>query len=175
MVFRPIIGTLVYLLDRESNSVLLIKRDTRPTDDHYGKFNGLGGKLELDESVVAGACREFEEESGATLKQLSLRGTITWSNFGPKKEEWLGFIFLAESWEGEIAESNEEGSLIWVGLERILKACDDDEETRTEAKLPMWAGDRYFLPMVFDEDQRQFHGTMPYDGDTPIGWNYSRT
>ena len=47
MVFRPIIGTLVYLLDRESNSVLLIKRDARPQDDHYGKFNGLGGKLEL--------------------------------------------------------------------------------------------------------------------------------
>ena len=46
MVFRPIIGTLVYLLDRESNSVLLIKRDARPQDDHYGKFNGLGGKLE---------------------------------------------------------------------------------------------------------------------------------
>ena len=84
MVFRPIIGTLVYLLDRESNSVLLIKRDARPQDDHYGKFNGLGGKLELDESVVAGACREFEEESGAVLKHLSLRGTITWSNFGPK-------------------------------------------------------------------------------------------
>ena len=123
MVFRPIIGTLVYLLDRESNSVLLIKRDARPQDDHYGKFNGLGGKLELDESVVAGACREFEEESGAVLKHLSLRGTITWSNFGPKREEWLGFIFLAESWEGEIVKSNEEGSLVWVKLDRLLQAC----------------------------------------------------
>ena len=52
MVFTPIIGTLVYLLDRDSKSVLLIKRDARPSDDHYGKFNGLGGKLEIDESVV---------------------------------------------------------------------------------------------------------------------------
>ena len=174
MVFRPIIGTLVYLLDRESNSVLLIKRDARPQDDHYGKFNGLGGKLELDESVVAGACREFEEESGAVLKHLSLRGTITWSNFGPKREEWLGFIFLAESWEGEIVKSNEEGSLVWVKLDRLMQACDDDAEKRAEANLPMWAGDRHFVPMVFDKDQRQFHGTMPYDGDTPIGWTYSR-
>ena len=174
MVFRPIIGTLVYLLDRESNSVLLIKRDARLEDDHYGKFNGLGGKLELDESVVAGACREFEEESGAALRNLSLRGTITWSNFGSKREEWLGFIFLAESWEGEIVESNAEGSLIWVELERLLKACDDDEAIRNEAELPMWAGDRHFVPMVFDGDQRQFHGTMPYDGDIPIGWSFSR-
>ena len=44
MVFSPIIGTLIYLLDRDSNSVLLINRDARPDDDHYGKFNGLGGK-----------------------------------------------------------------------------------------------------------------------------------
>ena len=48
MVFSPIIGTLIYLLDRDSNSVLLINRDARPDDDHYGKFNGLGGKLEVD-------------------------------------------------------------------------------------------------------------------------------
>ena len=97
MVFSPIIGTLIYLLDRDSNSVLLINRDARPDDDHYGKFNGLGGKLELDESVAAGALRELVEEAGVTATSLSLRGTISWSNFGPKREEWLGFIFLADA------------------------------------------------------------------------------
>ncbi|MBM37111.1 MAG: 8-oxo-dGTP diphosphatase [Actinomycetota bacterium] len=174
MMFRPIIGTLVYLLDRDSNSVLLIKRDARPTDDHYGKFNGLGGKLELDESVVSGARREFEEESGATLTSLSLRGTITWSNFGPKQEEWLGFIFLADSWKGEIVESNDEGSLVWVELDRLLQACDADPSIRDAAQLPMWEGDRHFISMVFDDDPRQFHGTMPYDRDKSIGWDYAR-
>ena len=79
MVFSPIIGTLIYLLDRDSNSVLLINRDARPDDDHYGKFNGLGGKLELDESVAAGALRELVEEAGVTATSLSLRGTISLS------------------------------------------------------------------------------------------------
>ncbi len=33
------------------------------------------------------------------------------------------------------------------------------------ASLPMWEGDHYFLPMVFDEDNRPFHGHMPYKGE----------
>jgi 8-oxo-dGTP diphosphatase len=174
MVFAPVIGTLIYLLDRDSNSVLLINRDARPDDDHYGKFNGLGGKLEVDESVVAGALRELQEEAGVTTASLLLRGTITWSNFGPKREEWLGFIFLAESWEGELLSANHEGSLVWVELERLLRACSDNKETRAAAHLPMWEGDRFFVPLVFDQDERQFHGSMPYDGDKPLGWTYQR-
>ena len=174
MVFSPIIGTLIYLLDRDSNSVLLINRDARPDDDHYGKFNGLGGKLELDESVAAGALRELVEEAGVTATSLSLRGTISWSNFGPKREEWLGFIFLADAWEGELLSSNDEGSLVWVQLERLLQACDGDRDVRASADLPMWEGDRNFIPLVFDDDERQFHGSMPYDGDRPLSWTYQR-
>ena len=174
MVFSPIIGTLIYLLDRDSNSVLLINRDARPDDDHYGKFNGLGGKLEVDESVIAGALRELTEEAGVTATSLSLRGTISWSNFGPKREEWLGFVFLADAWEGELLSSNDEGSLVWVQLERLLQACDPNPGLRASADLPMWEGDRHFIPLVFDNDERQFHGSMPYDGDKPLGWPYQR-
>ena len=151
-----------------------INRDARPDDDHYGKFNGLGGKLELDESVAAGALRELVEEAGVTATSLSLRGTISWSNFGPKREEWLGFIFLADAWEGELLSSNDEGSLVWVQLERLLQACDGDPDVRASADLPMWEGDRNFIPLVFDDDERQFHGSMPYDGDRPLSWTYQR-
>jgi hypothetical protein len=27
---------------------------------------------------------------------------------------------------------------------------------------------------VFDDDPRAFHGTMPYNGDTPVSWAYER-
>ena len=40
--------------------------------------------------------------------------------------------------------------------------------------LPMWEGDRFFLPLVFDDDPRIFHGFMPYDDARPISWHYSR-
>ena len=174
MVFTPIIGTLVYLLDRDSKSVLLIKRDARPSDDHYGKFNGLGGKLEIDESVVEGARREIGEEAGVTLTSLVLRGTVSWSNYGPTRVEWLGVIFLSDAWEGELLSSNEEGSLVWIELDRLLKACDIDPVVRASADLPMWEGDRHFVPLVFDDDPRQFHGSMPYDTDRSISWCFER-
>ena len=174
MPFVPITGTLGYLWDQESDDVLMIRRNARPDDDHFGKVNGLGGKLEADEGVVAGFRREIDEETGLKLDELSLRGTITWTNFGPKREDWLGFIFLATAWTGNPPSSNDEGSLEWIPRIRLLEACNDDAEVRSHADLPMWEGDRYFVPLVFDDDPRAFHGTMPYDGDKPTGWEYER-
>lgn len=174
MTFTPIVGTLAYLLDRSTDEVLMIRRDARPDDDHYGKVNGLGGKLEPDESVVASLRREIREEAAVELTSLSLRGTITWTNFGPRNEEWLGFVFLVDGWSGRPPDHNHEGSLIRVPRARLLQACDPDPEVRAAAELPMWAGDRHFVPLVFDDDPRAFHGTMPYDGDRPLAWHHER-
>ena len=63
MAITPIVGTLAYILDQESDRVLLIRRNSRPDDDHFGKVNGLGGKVEKDESIVCGIEREIEGDS----------------------------------------------------------------------------------------------------------------
>lgn len=180
MRFRPIVGTLAYLWDRAEDRVLMISRDARPDDDHFGKVNGLGGKLEEDESAVACIRREVREEAGLDLTSLSLRGTITWSNFGPKREQWLAFVFLVDGWNGTPPPSNEEGTLLWVPRVDLLAACSESErsdaagDSDARPELTMWAGDRHFVPLVFDDDPRAFHGTMPYDGDKPLSWDYER-
>ncbi len=174
MPFTPIVGTLGYILDRAAGRVLMIRRDARPDDAHFGKVNGLGGKLDPDESVVASLRREITEEAGIDITSLSLRGTITWTNFGPNREEWLGFIFLIDGWTGEPLSHNHEGTLEWIELERLLLACREDAGERESADLPMWAGDRHFVPLVFDDDPRVFHGTMPYDASVPLDWSYER-
>lgn len=172
MPFTPIIGTLAYVWDRPADRVLLIRRNARPDDDHLGKVNGLGGKLEPDESVVAGLRRELREEAEIELTDFRLRGTVTWSNFGPRREEWLGFIFVVTGWTGSPPRSNPEGSLEWVARLDLLGASSPD--SAQAARLPMWAGDRHFVPLVFDDDPRAFHGTMPYDGDRPLSWDHER-
>lgn len=172
--FTPIVGTLVYLYDRDRDAVLMIRRTARADDDHYGKVNGLGGKVEPDEGVVASLRREIREEAGVELTSLALRGTVTWTNFGPKREQWLGFVFLAHGWSGTPPAENAEGTLEWIDRGRLLAACSDDADQRRRADLPMWAGDRHFVPLVFDDDPRAFHGTMPYDGDVPRSWTYER-
>ena len=53
MRFTPIGGTLAYLLDRDRDQVLMIRRNARADDDHFGKVNGLGGKVEPTGGFVA--------------------------------------------------------------------------------------------------------------------------
>ncbi len=174
MNFVPLVGTLAYLIDRKAGQVLLIRRNARRDDDHFGKVNGLGGKLETGEHVLAGLRREIREEAGIEIVSANLRGTIAWTDFGPKREQWLGFIFLVDTWEGQLLETNEEGTLEWVSIERLLNACDPDPQIREEADLPIWEGDRYFIPLVFDSDPRCFYGSMPYDGNDFKEWVYER-
>jgi len=169
MPITPLIGTLGYLWDHESDRVLMIRRNAKSDDDHYGKVNGLGGKVESDESITSSLRREIREEASLELTSFELRGTITWSNFGPKSEDWLAFIFLLDGWTGQVPSSNDEGDLHWVSRLALLSAC-----VQRDKSLPMWAGDRHFVPLVFDNDQRVFHGTMPYAGDKPLSWNYER-
>jgi 8-oxo-dGTP diphosphatase len=163
MPYQPIVGTLGYVLSPDRTRVLLVHRNARPEDEHLGKYNGLGGKLNPDEGVTQGLRREIMEESGLTVTAMRLRGTISWPGFGKNGEDWLGFIFLIEAFEGEPPRENEEGSLSWEPLQRLLSG-----------ELPVWEGDRYFLPLVFDEDPRAFHGVMPYRAGRPVGWTFER-
>ncbi len=160
MPYVPILATLGYVLSPDGRRALMVHRNRRPDDAHHGKYNGLGGKLERDEDVVAGLRREVREESGLECVELALRGTISWPGFGKGGEDWFGFVFRIDRFAGEPHAANPEGDLEWVETERILA-------------LPLWEGDRHFLPLVFAGDRRQFHGVMPYRDGRPVGWSYS--
>lgn len=159
--FRPILATLAYVLSPDRTQVLMIHRNKRADDIHFGKYNGLGGKLQPNEDVVTGLRRELHEESGLIADEVLLRGTISWPGFGKRGEDWFGFIFRVESWHGEVHAGNHEGTLEWVDLASM--------ET-----LPMWPSDRNFLPMVFDDNPRPFHGSMPFHNGKMISWHYVR-
>lgn len=160
-MYRPIIGTLGYILSPDGLQTLLVHRNARASDQHLGKYNGLGGKMKANEDVVTCMRREIREESGLDCTEMHLRGTVNWTGFGPESEDWLGFIFLITGYSGTLRRRNEEGDLSWHPLVDI-------------GALPMWEGDRYFIPLVFDADPRIFHGFMPYKNGRPVAWKYSR-
>jgi 8-oxo-dGTP diphosphatase len=161
MPYTPIVATLGYVLSPDGKRVLMIHRNARPDDQHLGKYNGLGGKLDPHEDVLAGMRREIREEAGIECDEWQLRGTINWPGFGKRGEDWLGFIFTITRFSGTPLERNPEGALEWVELDRLHE-------------LPMWDGDRNFLPLVFDADPRPFHGVMPYRDGRMQSWSYSR-
>jgi 8-oxo-dGTP diphosphatase len=160
MPYTPVLATLAYILSPDALRVLLIHRNRRPEDPHFGKYNGLGGKLERGEDVVACLRREVREEAGIECDNLQLRGTVSWPGFGRGGEDWFGFLFRVDSWSGELRRENDEGTIEWVEVARVLE-------------LPLWEGDRYFLPFVFERASRQFHGVMPYRDGRPVSWNCS--
>jgi 8-oxo-dGTP diphosphatase len=160
MPYTPILATLGYVFSPDGAKVLMIHRTRRPGDVHLGKYNGLGGKLHADEDVVACMRREIREEAGIECESLRLAGTISWPGFGAGGEDWFGFIFRIDYFSGTPLTENAEGTLQWVEVDRVLD-------------LPLWEGDRHFLPLVFANGARQFHGVMPYRDGRPVGWSYS--
>ena len=163
MHFTPIVATLGYLISEDGRWVLLIHRNKRADDAHLGKYNGLGGKLEANEGVLGCMKREFFEEAGVHLEHLELRGTVSWPGFGKHGEDWFGFVFIARGFTGTLNLENPEGTLEWVAISSLL-----------DGSLPMWDGDRHFLPLVFDNDTRPFHGVMPYENGRALSWDFER-
>ena len=69
MPYTPIVATLGYVLSSDRSQVLLVHRNARADDQHLGKYNGLGGKMDADEDVVACMQREIREEAGIEAAQ----------------------------------------------------------------------------------------------------------
>jgi len=158
MPYSPILATLGYVFSADGRQVLLVHRIARGSaDPHFGKYNGLGGKVEANEDVAACMKREIREEAGIECDELQLAGTISWPGFGKNGEDWFGFLFRINRWSGTPYVINDEGPLVWVDLEKV-------------PTLPLWLGDHYFLPLIFNTSSPPFHGVMPYKDGLPTDW-----
>lgn len=160
---KVIPAVLVYV--RWGNSVLMIHRvnGTRGSgaiDYHSGKWNGLGGKLEVEESPLEAAQRELKEESKLVFPEdrFQALGVLQFPNFKAHRgEDWVVFVFSVELDPNEacpeIEKTTSEGELHWVPAQEILG-------------LNLWPGDRHFIPWVLEN--RPFLGTIWYQGQEVI-------
>lgn len=155
-------AVLIYV--RSGDRVLMLHRNANgPRSDglpdyHAGKWNGLGGKLEADESPLEASVRELREESGLDLPAAWFHpmGTLQFPNFKPhKSEDWLCFVFEVQIPADDRARidaqslQGPEGELHWIQVSDLLK-------------LNLWAGDLHFIPYV--QAGRPFFGTIWYHG-----------
>ncbi len=160
MPYTPVLATLGYVFSEDRQRILMVHRNKKQHDHHLGKYNGLGGKLEPSEDVVAGFRRELMEEAGIHATRLQMCGTISWPGFGKHGEAWFGFLFRVFEYTGDVLTTNDEGDLLWVDRDEVMN-------------LNLWEGDRFFLPMVLDMGVQSFHGVMPYQNGKPLSWSFT--
>lgn len=111
------IFTTTYL--RSDGWTLMLKRSKH--DDQFGRYNGLGGKVELGESPQEAMVREVKEESGLIVRKYQMSGVIT-ITVREKLATAILFIFEVCKFEGEMIDQSSEGRLQWVkntGLKRL--------------------------------------------------------
>ncbi len=148
-------GTLCYV--RKDGKTLMIHRNKREDDFHYGKYVAPGGKNEPGESDEDCAAREVLEEAGIKIKQLVPKGTVIFRNKNRifsnniTEEDYRVAVFIAGEFEGEPKKECREGTLEWIADEELTD-------------LPMWEGDKlftgwlnqpkYFNAELFYEDKK---------------------
>ena len=126
-----ILSTLCYI--EKDNQVLMLHRTKKSIDPNGGKWIGVGGKLEQNESPDECIIREVYEETGLHI-QPQLRGILTF--ILPKWENELTFLYTSNNFEGTLKECNE-GQLHWTDKDKVLD-------------LNLWEGDKHFLPKLLE-------------------------
>ena len=135
--------TLCYIFKDEK--VLMLYRNKKEKDVHEGKWNGLGGKVEVGETPLQCVIREVYEESGLRLESPTLIGACYYPNFNGLEE--MMYVYIAKQFKGELSDCDE-GELHWRLKDEIMT-------------LNIWESDRLFLPYVLNE--QYFVGLFQYD------------
>ena len=144
---RSPLTTLCYI--EKDDSYLMLHRIKKKQDVNEGKWIGVGGHFEENESPENCLLREVKEETGLTLTSWRFRGIVTFIAKGWPTEYMC--LYTADGFEGTLRECDE-GELAWIGKRKL-------------AALQQWEGDRIFLRLM-DEHVPFFSLKLVYAGDT---------
>lgn len=147
MAFQSNLTTLCYI--EKDDCYLMMHRISKKNDVNAGKWIGVGGHFEENESPEDCLLREVYEETGLTLTQYRLRGIITFISKGFGCE--YIHLYTADAFDGTLTEDCNEGILKWIPKSDI-------------SHLNLWEGDKIFLKLLL-ETQSFFSLKLFYDGD----------
>ena len=119
----------------KDNSYLMLFRNKKKEDINKGKWIGIGGHLEQNETKEEALLREVKEETGLTLNSFIYRGEILFVNNDFKE---VMYLYTSSDYSGEIIECDE-GELKWISFKDI-------------PSLNLWEGDRIFFPKLINSE-----------------------
>ena len=138
--------TLCYI--EKDSMYLMMHRVKKKNDENEGKYIGVGGHFEENESPFDCIVREAKEETGLDIVP-KYRGVVTFvSNVYETQQMHL---FTCDEYSGEIAMCNE-GELKWIKKSELNK-------------IPLWEGDKIFLDLLA-KNAPFFSLKLVYQNDT---------
>lgn len=146
---------------KQNSRFLLLNRFRPPT---MGLWNGVGGKLEPNETPLAGVLREVLEETGILLDTAEYKGIVSWDLDGQSTGGMHAFIAeipidLAMPTPLQV----EEGILAWKDLNWLLHP----ENAGVPKNVPI------FLPAMLSEGEC-YHYHFQYEKGTITSHHISR-
>ena len=152
-------ATLCYITRKTESGreYLMLFRNKKNDDPNVGKWIGVGGKFEPEETPDECMLREVREETGLALASYHFCGVIHFLSDTWEDEDM--YLYRAEIGADESDAANkmpacEEGELRWIPENQLMD-------------LPMWEGDRLFLkPLMEGADTISM--TLHYEGDALV-------
>ena len=133
---------MIYL--KKDDCYLLLFRNKKKNDINEGKWIGVGGHREANETIDECAIREVKEETGLDVHSLSCSGEVL---FVDENLKIMMYIYEITDFSGELIECNE-GDLKWIPIKDIYN-------------YPMWEGDKAFLSKLINHGP-YFKMTLTY-------------
>lgn len=120
---------------KKDDCYLLLYRNKKKNDMNEGKWIGVGGHVEENETINQAAIREIKEETGLDVHSLSCCGEVLFINDDYQE---MMYVYEITDFSGELIECDE-GELRWIPIKDIYN-------------YPMWEGDKAFLPKVINHE-----------------------
>ncbi len=128
----------------------------RAKEPNKGKWNGVGGKIEPDETPAHCCKREVFEETGLQVSDLSYRGIISLDGIDHI------YVYVGRNFEGTLIDSPE-GKLEWKTIDWILQSQE------VVSNIPL------FLEEILDPNSEPKHFECRYsDSDELISFEIKK-
>lgn len=140
------VKTVVGYIENSNQEYLMLYRNKRINDPNHGKWIGVGGHIEENETKEIAIIREINEETGLVVNDTIFKGAVEF-HFNDYIE--LMYVFKINNFSGRINECDE-GLLKWINKNDLYE-------------LSIWEGDKLFLNRL--DGNEQFFLKLYYDND----------